>query len=228
MGVNRRSQWGLGLMIGSLIGSLNGAIGPVYAESVSPAPPVSAVAKLLEGVMDTTQQAASNPKAPSVRMTTCEIAIAPPASEAQPAIFLYQEQALAAKLDQPYRQRVLKLQAGQTPNTVKSLSFKPETPQSLIGLCNKPKAQRIIASPNLGQPICQVILAPQPGTAGFLGKTPAAGCPANYRGATRITNEIELFPAGMNTWDRGFDQTGKQVWGARSDAYEFRRPLTPP
>ena len=26
----------------------------------------------------------------------------------------------------------------------------------------------------------------------------------------------------METWDRGFDADGKQVWGAREDSYQFR------
>jgi len=27
----------------------------------------------------------------------------------------------------------------------------------------------------------------------------------------------------MNTWDRGFDATGNQVWGAKDKPYQFRR-----
>lgn len=228
MRLSLRSPWSMGLWLTSGITLAGWAIAPALAEPEAPDPAVAAVAQLLEGVMDTTQQAATNPKAPSVRMTTCQIAIAPPAPRRGPAIFLYQEQALTTKLDQPYRQRILKLQSGATANAVESLSFKPAQPKPLIGLCNRPPAQRVMPVTAIGDPVCSVLLTPQADTTRFLGKTPGTGCPANYRGATRITNEIELFVAGMNTWDRGFDASGKQVWGARSEAYQFRRPTSSP
>jgi hypothetical protein len=52
--------------------------------------------------MDTSAQAAKNPKAFTVRMTTCRVQIL----GAGNATYLYQEQALADSLDKPYRQRL--------------------------------------------------------------------------------------------------------------------------
>jgi hypothetical protein len=68
---------------------------------------VEEVANYLIGVMDTTEQATAIPDAPSVRMTTCEIKLEKTEVKSQPSptIFLYQEQALTNKLEQPYRQR---------------------------------------------------------------------------------------------------------------------------
>jgi len=53
-----------------------------------------------------------------------------------------------------------------------------------------------------------------------MGETSAGGCPSDYKGAVRITNQV-LHEAGMNTWDRGFDATGNQVWGAKDKPYQF-------
>jgi len=183
---------------------------------------VNEVARLLEGVMDTTAQAQANPKAPSVQMTTCRVKADLPKS-LQSAIVLYQEQALTTKLTQPYRQRVLFIAASPPfSNSVVSLSHKLAEPAKWIGFCNQSNSQRLLQlDQDLGEKVCSVYL--EKSTDGYKGETPPQGCPANVRGAVRITNTVELNPDGMNTWDRGFDANGKQVWGAQSESYQFRR-----
>ncbi|MBF2028411.1 MAG: chromophore lyase CpcT/CpeT [Oscillatoriales cyanobacterium C42_A2020_001] len=178
------------------------------------------VAAWLEGVMDTTAQAKVNPKAPSVQMTTCRVNVDIPKLPGNP-IFLYQEQALTSKLSQPYRQRFLEITPDFEAKAVRSLSFRPLQSDRWAGFCNKPESLRMLQKADLGSPVCSVFLKKVPN--GYLGETPSEGCPANVRGAVRITNTIELNASGMNTWDRGFDANGKQVWGAQSEAYEFRR-----
>lgn len=178
------------------------------------------VVTLLEGVMDTTAQAKVNPKAPSVQMTTCRVQVID-TNNTSSAIFLYQEQALTSKLSQPYRQRFLEISPHSETQTVRSLSFRPTQPERWAGFCNQPDAQRTLQSRDLGNPVCSVFLKQT--QRGFMGETPPEGCPTNARGAVRITNTIELNTSGMNTWDRGFDANGKQVWGAQSESYQFKR-----
>lgn len=200
-----------------------GVVPPLQARDVAlPDQQVAEVTKLLVGTMDTTAQARANPQAPSVRMTTCQIQVVGAVDRPQ-AVFLYQEQALTDQLTQPYRQRFLEIAAVQMESAlrVRSLTFRPPHPDQWIGLCAQPPAQRVVQVNELGQPVCSVLLRPQAG--GYWGETPAEGCPTSVRGAVRITNQVELFPAGMNTWDRGFDRQGQQVWGAESEAYQFRR-----
>uniref|UniRef100_A0A832H250 Chromophore lyase CpcT/CpeT n=1 Tax=Oscillatoriales cyanobacterium SpSt-402 TaxID=2282168 RepID=A0A832H250_9CYAN len=180
---------------------------------------VREVAELLEGVMDTTAQAKANPKAPSVQMTTCQVRLTNAAAPS--AILLYQEQALTEKLAQPYRQRFLEIAPDFEAKAVRSLSFRPLQSDRWAGFCNKPESLRILQKADLGSPVCSVFLKKL--SNGYLGETPPEGCPASVRGAVRITNTIELNASGMNTWDRGFDANGKQVWGAQSEAYQFRR-----
>ncbi|MDX2228006.1 MAG: chromophore lyase CpcT/CpeT [Leptolyngbyaceae cyanobacterium bins.349] len=182
---------------------------------------VDEVVTLLEGVMDTTAQATVNPKAPGVQMTTCRVQADFPAALKINTV-LYQEQALIGKIDQPYRQRVLVIAASSNNDSVVSISSKLAEPTKWIGLCNRPESQRVLQiDQDLGEQVCMVYL--QKSATGYIGETPPQGCPANIRGAVRITNTIELTPTGMNTWDRGFDATGQQVWGARSESYQFRR-----
>lgn len=184
---------------------------------------VADIATRLEGVMTTSAQATKNPKAPHVQMTTCRIQVLDaPSDQTNSTIFLYQEQALAKKLTQPYRQRFLQVVPTSDRQQIESRSFKPEQPSAWIGLCNKPLGDRRLQLKDLGTPICSVFL--QRFKNDYIGNTPAQGCPTNARGAVRITNRIMLYPDGMDTWDRGFDAAGQQVWGAEGESYQYRKP----
>lgn len=177
---------------------------------------VDSVVSHLVGVMDTSAQAAKNPNKASVRMTTCKITI----TRANESVYLYQEQALTKDLNQPYRQRFLEIIPTLEQETVESKSYKPLQPEALIGLCNKPESERILNLSDIGQPVCSVFL--KPSNDGYIGETPPEGCPANVRGAVKITNTIILHSTGMDTWDKGYDAQGSQVWGAREDSYQYR------
>ena len=183
---------------------------------------VKAVASRLEGAMDTSAQSLANVKAPNVRMTTCRVSLTTTEAEWQHnSIFLYQEQALTKDLTSSYRQRFLQISPSAYSQSVRSLSFKPATPTAWINFCAKPEGDRTIQLRDLGTAVCSVFLKPS-GDA-YVGNTPADGCPAKIRGAVRIKNHIVLRTIGMDTWDRGFDAAGRQVWGATAESYQFRR-----
>jgi hypothetical protein len=186
---------------------------------------VESVVSHLVGVMDTSAQATANPKAPSVRMTTCEVQIADNTTQTSSSVYLYQEQALTNNLEQPYRQRFLQIRPSADRKTVESQSFKPQNSETLIGLCNKPEQNRVVEQQAIGESVCSVFLKPT--QTGYVGETPPEGCPANVRGAVRITNKIILHLQGMDTWDRGYDTQGNQVWGAQNESYQYRWVSSP-
>jgi len=197
------------------------AVQPLVA---APAPPslqqqAEEVAARLEGTMDTSAQAKTNPKFSTVYMTTCRITLQ--GKPADDSIFLYQEQSLQPDQSKPYRQRFLQLSVSPYSQSVRSQAFRPKQLQRWAGFCNQPAADRQVSVAELGQPVCSVFL--RRSGENYIGNTPADGCPANVRGAVRITNHIVLYANGMDTWDRGFDAQGKQVWGAQSISYQFRR-----
>ncbi|MBR8830425.1 MAG: Chromophore lyase CpcT/CpeT [Chroococcopsis gigantea SAG 12.99] len=175
---------------------------------------VNGVVSHLVGVMDTTAQAASNPKAPSVRMTTCKIDL----RGGDDSVYLYQEQALITKLSQPYRQRILEIQPHG--DAVRSKSYKLINGNNWINLCNKLDSERVLQRTDLGESVCSVFLRPIKD--GYRGETPPQGCPTNARGAVKITNTVILHSEGMDTYDRGYDSDGRQVWGAQGESYQYR------
>lgn len=182
-----------------------------------------AVVTYLEGVMTTNDQANNNPDFVSVQMTTCRIAIPDAMVQTPPdAIYLYQEQALSTDLSEPYRQRFLQIVPGDN-NRVDAHSYKLEAPEQWTGLCEQSEedALPLVGAIALDSPVCTVSLRPA-AIGGFVGSTPAGGCSANVRGALSITNIVVLHADGMDTWDRGFDADGNQVWGAEAIPYRYR------
>lgn len=186
-----------------------------WGQSISIDAQVQEVASYLIGAMDTSAQAAVDRRAADVRITTCPIRVAD-----SDAIFLYQEQALSLKLDSPYRQRFLQIVPSADNPGVESISYRPAHPENWQGLCHQPEVERSVPLPELGEAVCTVIL--QRDGEGYSGTTPEEGCAANYRGAVRITNHVKLTQGTMETWDRGFDAEGKQVWGAKDESYQYR------
>jgi hypothetical protein len=182
---------------------------------------VEEVVSHLVGAMDTSAQANANPDAPNVRITTCKVKVENAALLNRPhAVFLYQEQALSQRLSQPYRQRFLRIAPSANSLGVESTVFKPPIQKAWIGLCGKPEAERFVQRRDIGASNCSVFL--QRRGENYIGETIAGGCPSDYKGAVRIKNRIVLHQAGMDTWDRGFDAAGNQVWGAKDKPYQFR------
>lgn len=179
---------------------------------------VKEVVKHLVGAMDTSAQATANPDAPNVRITTCLVQVKDDINSQ--GVFLYQEQALTKQLAKPYRQRFLRIAPTKNNLQVESMAFKPQVPQAWIGLCSKSEAKRVVQRRDFGASNCSVFL--QATGKNYIGETSPGGCASNFRGATRITNTIILHQTGMDTRDRGFDATGKQVWGAKDAPYQFR------
>jgi CpeT/CpcT family (DUF1001) len=233
---------GMGMSALSAIGVWTIAHQPAIAQALPPQPSQSLeqlsldqlsldqqaelVAQRLTGILSTQEQAQQSPGKPAVQMTTCRL----PAPDASPAseIWLYQEQAVLPDLTKPYRQRLLRISPSPYSKTVRSQSYKLAQPERWINYCDRDRANQSPAqSPALPQevltqpPLCQVYLKPV--GPDFIGNTPPTGCPTTARGAVRITNHIILRPTSMTTWDRGFDASGKQLWGARGEAYQFRK-----
>jgi hypothetical protein len=53
------------------------------------------------------------------------------------------------------------------------------------------------------------------------GSTQGDGCASALRGAAYATSEVTLTAGELDSWDRGFDATGNQVWGSTKGAYRF-------
>ncbi|MBD2104164.1 chromophore lyase CpcT/CpeT [Leptolyngbya sp. FACHB-261] len=207
-----------------VIGAKTSISAPVTAQAAIPIDSqAQEVVSRLIGVMDSSAQALGNRDYRDVRLTVCQVKVEdmPARSNSSGATFLYQEQALSLALDRPYRQRFLRIAPSADRLQVESAVFEPTNVTSLVGLCGKPEAERAVNLSEIGSSNCSVFL--RRSGENYVGSTPANGCPNNYRGATTVTSEAVLSRSGLDSWDRGFDATGKQVWGAEAGPYQFRR-----
>jgi hypothetical protein len=53
------------------------------------------------------------------------------------------------------------------------------------------------------------------------GNTKGADCGNALRDAAYATTDVTATPTELNSWDRGYDATGNQVWGAVKGGYRF-------
>ncbi len=137
--------------------------------------------------------------------------------------WLYVEQASAAKLDKPYRQRIYRLHETKPGEfTSEVYEFQGDPLQYAGAFMDLAKLQGVTPDNLVARDGCQIVLHhAEDGT--FRGATQGTGCVSSLRGAAYATSEAIIGPDGLRTWDRGYDKEGKQVWGAEKGPYDFRR-----
>ncbi|MCC5822153.1 MAG: chromophore lyase CpcT/CpeT [Phycisphaerales bacterium] len=137
--------------------------------------------------------------------------------------WLYVEQALAETTDRPYRQRVYKLERTDDGRFWSRVFVLPD-PERHAGAWRSGSPLSELTPGDLEERVgCAVTLRWDEQAGAFVGSTTGTGCPSDLSGAAYATSQIVLRPDGMSTWDRGFDATGQQVWGATAGGYQFDR-----
>ncbi len=131
-------------------------------------------------------------------------------------IWLYVEQAMAKRIDKPYRQRVYRLNDLQ-PGGVESAVFTMKSPLRFAG---KPEVVEKLTPDSLSQREgCSVFL--QRSGKKFVGATKEKTCPSDLKNAAYASSEVTITRKMMLSWDRGYNADGKQVWGAEKGGYRF-------
>lgn len=141
--------------------------------------------------------------------------------EDKSAIWLYVEQAMDAKREKPYRQRVYKLNHPGT-DIFTSDIYTLKNQERFIGLQND-ASKKIALTPDMIElkEGCTVLMNNRNGI--YTGGTDADKCPSDLRGASYATTKISLKENVLESWDQGFDKNGVQVWGAIKGGYIFVR-----
>ncbi len=139
--------------------------------------------------------------------------------------WLYVEQAMSAKPEKPYRQRIYKLTQVK-PNVFESAVYELPTPEKYIGAWETKDAFDGLSPEKLiVREGCSVMLQLD-NDGNYIGKTDDKACASTLRGATYATSQVSIFKDKIVSWDRGFDSGGKQVWGAEKGGYQFLKQKT--
>lgn len=175
------------------------------------------LASLLAGHFSSAAQAANDPAFFPIELHVVRIW---PHRSDDP--WLYVEQAEARSPEKPYRQRVYRLEATGDVFISHVYEFK-SAPLDHAGAFRAAAPLQALSPADLEQKRgCEVTLR-RSADGRYLGATGAHTCQSNLRGAAFATSEVTLSATGLESWDRGFDQAGQQVWGSTRGPYQFLR-----
>lgn len=136
--------------------------------------------------------------------------------------WLYVEQAVATMQDEPYRQRVYKLE--QISDTeFASRVFSIESEERFIGKWAEPEFFDDFDESILSERIGCTVYLKKINENIYDGSTNGADCESSLREAKYATSRVFISKVGINSWDQGFNADNHQVWGATEGGYVFKR-----
>lgn len=168
----------------------------------------------LEGRFDSQEQSEADWNYYAISLVMCQV----DAPEIGDTV-LYVEQAQMESLDQPYRQRLYLLEAGEEGEVVSSV-YELNNPADAIGLCDGEQGSFTADEVELKDG-CAVYLSWD--GEGFYGETETGTCASSLNGASYATSIVEMDMGQISSWDQGWDDQDNQVWGAVDGAYIFKR-----
>jgi hypothetical protein len=133
--------------------------------------------------------------------------------------WLYVEQALASAMDQPYRQRVYHVDHIGGAYYCSTVYTVPDPSRFRGAWRNESALAELTPEDLIRKAGCTLVLKEQGDS--FIGSTLGRLCRSSLHGASYATSEVEIRKDRLVSWDRGFNVTGKQVWGATEGAYVF-------
>lgn len=147
-------------------------------------------------------------------------------TERDDGIWLYVEQAVAEAPERPYRQRVYRLRrVGE--DLFGSTVFTFSNPQSRTGDWREDSPLADLHPSDLSERDGCTIFMKRRADGAFEGSTLGRLCSSTLRGATWASSEVVITADLLVSWDRGWDDSGAQVWGAEKGGYRFDR-IEPP
>jgi CpeT/CpcT family (DUF1001) len=137
--------------------------------------------------------------------------------------YLYVEQAVAASLNKPYRQRIYKV-VKENDNAFTSYIYTVTQPLRLTGAMSDNTIFKQLTPDSLQlKDGCEVRLQFDTNSLSFVGSTGEKTCPSDRSGASWATSKVEINEDKMVSWDQGWNSEGKQVWGAIKGGYIFMK-----
>ncbi len=205
---------------GSPTAAPSNATGTTIATSFGKEREIRHLAKLMEGNYNSAEQAANDKEYFDIRLHIARIWKDRPESE---GIYFYVEQATASAQQRPYRQRVYHLRARSEDGKIESVVYELANPLRFTGQWKEPKPLANITPDSLiSRQGCSVIMR-KSGSKEYRGATNGQDCLSSLRGAKYAQTDVTITPKQLISWDRGFDEKGEQVWGAKFGGYIFKK-----
>lgn len=134
--------------------------------------------------------------------------------------WLYVEQSLRDKPEEPFFQRIWKL-IQLSPNLFKSETYALPNPSKMVDMWLTFVTDQLQAKNLVPRDGCSVLMRKNGKT--FDGSTIGTLCPSSASDAFYSTTEVQINPTVFKIWVRGYSDDGKQVWGSEQGTYIYKR-----
>ncbi|MCC5786663.1 MAG: chromophore lyase CpcT/CpeT [Phycisphaerales bacterium] len=203
--------------------ALNGCASDLHTEGeIHPTPHFVARAEPLAGWMtgsfSNEAQAAEAPD----RFAKVQMHIVRIWPERNDGVWMYIEQALAAEPQSPYRQRIYRLTPAEE-SVFELDTFQLPERARFVGAWRKDEPLADLDPDRVDRLDGCTVVIHADGADSFRGSTIGRGCSSQLSGASYATSHIRISPSRIESWDRGFNARGEQVWGAVDSGYIFDR-----
>lgn len=179
-------------------------------------PGLATLAEWMTGSFSNASQAAANSAYSEIRLRIARIW-----PERWPGLWLYAEQWAEGQDQIPYRQRVFHLTA-LSDSTFRSRTFIIPGSLRFADQSGSRDPLRALSPDSLrAREGCDLLLVQRDSS--FVGSSLGDDCRSELQGATHATSEVRITPHELYSWDRGFDESGTQLWGPITGGYEFRK-----
>jgi len=211
----------LSIMLPGLLAVVAGCgagMGEKFYDYQTPEPPdmdVLMLSQCLIGSFSSEAQAATDPEYHHITLET--VRIWPLRDD---GVWLYVEQAAAESRDKPYRQRVYHLTRMNEVIFSSEIYLLPDD-EAMVGAWNDPARFDELSPEDLAVKEGCAVELERINEWTFAGATREGDCPSELHGASYATSEVSITPSWIESWDRGYDEEGTQVWGATKGAYRF-------
>lgn len=136
--------------------------------------------------------------------------------------WFYVEQAVAWAQDKPYRQRVYHVTALPDGRYASAVLALPD-PAAVVGAWRDASLLGDLYPGDLVERDGCIVYLERRADGAFVGGTRERDCKSTLRGATWASTGITITADAMESWDRGWNDAGEQVWGSTAGGYVFRR-----
>ncbi len=171
------------------------------------------LAEWMQGSFDSHEQSFKD----TVNYYDIRLEIIPVWQKRSDGYWFYVEQAVAAYIDTPYRQRIYHL----TERKKGLFESKVYTLKDPLRFTHQPELlEKLTTDSLLEKEGCSVLLRKINSTT-FKGGTEGKICPSDRKGASYATSEVTISELMLESWDRGYNEKDEQVWGAELGPYQF-------
>ncbi|MDZ7959473.1 MAG: chromophore lyase CpcT/CpeT [Aulosira sp. DedQUE10] len=182
------------------------------------APPLSSqireVVQWFTGKFDNANEVASNPSAPFITMSNCQVQLdGGMGTNGTQNVYLEQQSAVFNRV----RFYSFGLGSGAIDLGIRSFI----NSSSLSGLCDRPASQRIISQNNLAAAVCSLNLTYEPNR--YVGNNAPTGCPSSTGG--KVVSTVSIQANRVNSLDQIFSSSGQLLVNT---PIEFQRIATVP